>query len=122
MAKFLHDNALDGGVDYIVANGERLVLTNGQPANYAAVAAIARADVSVDTLITKANGDVSGRKAAIPARTGVNVDTTGTADHCCLVDDTNSILIAVTTFASQSLTSGNTVDIGAWDIEFADAT
>jgi hypothetical protein len=48
------------------------------------------------------------------------VDTSGTATHVALCDATR--LLYVTTCTSQALTSGNTVNIPAWDIEIADPT
>jgi hypothetical protein len=67
---------------------------------------------------TKANGDTSGRKVTVGAKSGVNVDASGTANHIALVD--GSVVRYVTTCTSQALTSGNTVNFPAWKIEIAD--
>ena len=71
---------------------------------------------------TKANGDVSGRKTTLAAKTGLSIHTSGTADHVATIDDVTKTLLDVTTVTAQALTSGGTVDTGAWDHEIQDAT
>lgn len=107
----------------IVDNATRLVVTSAQPANFAGIAAVALADVTMtagagngDYVL--ANGDVSGRKLTVQAQSAVPIDTSGTATHVCL--DDGSTLIYVTTCTSQALTSGGTVDVPAFDVEIAD--
>jgi hypothetical protein len=124
MAKFTDDSVLDAACAK-VATADRMVVTSAQPANFAGIAAVALADVVLtagdgggDYVI--ANGDTSGRKVTVGAQSGVNVDSSGTATHVCLDDGTT--LLQVTTCTSQALTSGNTVDVPAYDVEFADVT
>lgn len=120
MAKFTDDTVLDAALDKI-ATATRLVVTSAQPANFAGIAAVALADVVIDSGdFTKANGDTSGRKVTVAAQNGITVDASGSATHVCLDDGTN--LLHVTTVTSQALTSGNTVNVGAFDVEFADIT
>jgi len=124
MAKFTADEVLDAPLTK-VATCTRMVVTSAQPANFAGIAAVALADVTLtagngngDYVI--ANGDTSGRKLTVGAQTGVNVDSNGTATHVCL--DDGATLLSVTTCTSQVLTAGNTVDVPAYDLEFADVT
>lgn len=120
MAKFTADSVLDAALDKI-ATSTRMVVTSAQPANFAGIAAVALADVTLDSGdFTKANGDTSGRKVTVGAQSGVTVDSSGTATHVCLDDGTT--LLHVTTVSSQALTAGNTVTVGAFDVEFADVT
>ena len=124
MAKFTDDSVLDAALAK-VATATRMVVTSAQPANFAGIAAVALADVVMTAGAgngdyTLANGDVSGRKLTVAAQSGVNVDASGTATHVCLDDGTT--LLQVTTCTSQALTSGNTVNVPAYDIEFADVT
>lgn len=124
MAKFTHDDVLDAALAK-VATATRMVVTSGQPANFAGIAAVALADVTLTAGAgngdyTIANGDTSGRKLTVAAQSAVPVDASGTATHVCLDDGTT--LLQVTTCTSQALTSGNTVDVPAYDIEFADVT
>ncbi len=120
MAKSVADAVLDGASD-IVAQSDFQYVCNAEPTTYAeASATFALADVAMVpvTDYTKANGDTDGRKVTMAAKAGVNIDATGTATHLALTDGV--VLVYVTTCTSQVLTSGNTVDIPVWDIEFAD--
>lgn len=122
MGKSVHNDVLDGMLNIIKNNCTRITLCSQEPTTYAeANATYALADVTVDSAdFTNADGDVSGRKTTVAAQSGVTVDATGTSNHVALLDVSNSKLLYVTTHTGQALTSGNTVDIGAWDIEVAD--
>lgn len=124
MAKAVHDDVLDGAHDIIRNNCTRMVACSAQPTTYTeGNSTYALADVTMASGdFTKANGDVSGRKLTVAAKSGVTVDTSGSATHIALLDVTNSKLLYVTTCTTQSLTSGNTVNFPAWDIEIADPT
>ena len=120
MAKFTNDVVLDAALDKI-ATATRLTVTSAQPANFAGIAGSLLASVAVDSGdFTKANGDASGRKVTVGAQAGVSVTASGNATHVCLDDGTT--LLHVATVTSQALTSGNTVNVGAYDVEFADVT
>lgn len=122
MAKSVHDDVLDGALNIIKNNCTRQVLCSQQPTTYTeANATYALADVTMASGdFTAGNGDTSGRKLAVAAKSGVTVDASGTANHAALLDVSNSKLLYVTTHTGQALTSGNTVNIGSWDIEIAD--
>lgn len=123
MAKSVHDDVLDGALNVIKNNATRVTLCNAQPTTYTeANATFALADVTVDSsdFTGPANGDTSGRKLTVTAQNGVTVDASGTSTHVALLDVSNSKLLYVTTHTSQALTSGNTANIGAWDVELAD--
>jgi hypothetical protein len=97
-----------------------MVACSAQPTTYTeANATFALADVAMtpDTDYTKAAGDVSGRKVTVAAKSGVNVDTSGTATHIALIRTADTTLRFVTTCTSQALTAGNTCNFPAWDIE-----
>jgi hypothetical protein len=83
---------------------------------------LASVALTPDTDFTKANGDTSGRKVTVAAKSGVSVTASGTATHIAIARSTDSTLRYVTTCTSQALTSGNTVNIPAWKIEVADPT
>lgn len=122
MAKSVHDDVLDGALNIIKNNCTRMVACSTQPTTFTeANATFALADVTMASGdFTVANGDTSGRKVTVAAKSTVTVDTSGTYAHVALLDVTNSKLLYVTTGTSQSLTSGNTVNFPAWDIEIAD--
>ena len=122
MAKWVHNDVLDGATGVIKSNCTLMTVCSAQPATRTeAIATYALADVVMSSSdFTQADGDATGRKVTVGAKTSVQVDTTGTATHVALVDATR--LLYVTTCTSQALTSGNTVDFPAWDIEIADPT
>lgn len=123
MAKWANDLVMDAALDYIAA-ATRQIACSAQPTTYTeANSTYALADVTMSGGdFTKANGDTSGRKVTMAAKSGVLIDTSGTATHVALVDVSNSRLLEVTTCTSQALTANgsNTVSFPAWDIEFAD--
>lgn len=122
MAKSVHDNVLDGAFD-VLDQADLMTVCNAEPTTRTeAITTFKLADVAMvpNTDFTKANGDTNGRKCTVAAKSAVAVDTTGTATHVALVDATR--LLYVTTCTSQALTSGNTVNIPAWDVEIADPT
>ncbi|MCU0810116.1 MAG: hypothetical protein MUE59_03620 [Thiobacillaceae bacterium] len=122
MAKSVHDDVLDGAFD-VLDQGNIMVACSAQPTTRTeAVTTYALADVAmtVNTDYTKANGDTSGRKVTVAAKSSVLIDTSGTANHIAICDGTR--LLYVTTCTSQALTANgsNTVNFPAWDIEIAD--
>ena len=124
MANTVHDYVLDGALNILNNNVTRQVACSAQPTTYAeGNATYALSDVTLASGdFTNANGDVSGRKTTIAAKSGVLIDTSGSATHIALLDVTNSKLLYVTTCTSLALTANgsNTVNFPAWDIEIAD--
>lgn len=120
MAKSVHNDVLDGAFD-VLDQADLMTVCSAEPTTRTeAVTTFKLADVAMtpNTDFTKADGDTSGRKCTVAAKSSVPVDTTGTATHVALVDATR--LLYVTTCTSQGLTSGNTVNFPSWKIEIAD--
>lgn len=122
MAKSVHTDVLDGALNVIKNNADKMVLCSQQPLTFTeANTTYALADVAmVSGDYTLAAGDVSGRKATVAAKATVPVDANGTGNHVALVDTVNSKLLYVTTCTAQAVAAGNNVNFPAWDIEFAD--
>lgn len=122
MAKSVHDDVLDGAFD-VLDQADLMTVCSAEPTTRTeAITTFKLADVAMtpNTDYTKANGTVSGRKVTVAAKSGVTVDSTGTATHVALVDATR--LLYVTTCTSQALTAANTVNFPAWAVEIADPT
>jgi hypothetical protein len=118
MTKSLDDTVLDAP-EAIIDNVTAIHICSSAPANHAGIAAVSLADVTVDSSdFTPGNGDVSGRKVTVAAQSGITVDASGTATHIAGTD--GSTMLFLTECTSQVLTSGNTVNIPAFDIEFRD--
>lgn len=131
MAKFVADAILDAALQYIEDNGDRYHVHEGQPTSWAEFNSnkgsggfrLGGITISATDFTGPADGDTSGRKTTVDAQTGITVDVTGTADHCGIGDIGSTAILMVTTISnSQTVTSGNTMDLTAWDYEIADAT
>ena len=120
MAKRVDDSVLDGAFD-ILDQANIMTACSAEPTTRTEAVttyALADATMTADTDYTKANGDTSGRKVTVAAKSTITVDASGTATHIALCD--GSTLLYVTTCTSQALTSGNTVNFPAWDVEILD--
>lgn len=118
MTKALDNTVLDAP-EAIIDNVTALHICSSAPANHAGIAAVSLANVTVDSSdFTPGEGDTSGRKVTVAAQSGVTVDSSGTATHLAGTDGTTMLFLTEVT--SQALTSGNTVNIPAFDIEFGD--
>jgi len=122
MAKSIHNNVLDAALDYIRYNGDEMYICSAEPTSYAEASstyALASA-LLLPSHYTIDDGDSSGRKVTIAQQSDILVDSTGDATHIAICNGSDTELILVTTCTSQSLTSGNTVTVPAFDDEIAD--
>ena len=126
MGKKVDNSVLDASLNEIKNNCNLMTACAGEPANYAAAnvgGGNFLADVAMaGTDLIVGEGDVNGRKITVASKSGITVDSTGTADHVALLDTANNVLLYVTTAASLGLTSGSALTLGTWDIEIADPT
>ena len=127
MAKAAEDAFIDGALNILKTTATRMTVCSAQPAgtpptvaqiNTVALASVVMANGDY----TIANGDTSGRKVTMAAKSGVPVTGAGTqsATHIALDNGTNGLYC--TTCTSQSVTNGNTVNVPIWKIEIADPT
>lgn len=120
MAKWSNDAVLDQALNYVKNNAGTISVCRQQPTTSAeatstymlAQTTVAPADFTVS------DGDTSGRKVRVGAKSGVSVVNSGTATHIALTG--GGSLLYVTTCTDHVLTAGDTVDIPIWDIEIAD--
>lgn len=129
MGKSVHDTVLDGAFD-ILDQADLMTVCTSEPTTFAEATTnvgsggfkLADVPMTPNTDFTKADGDTSGRKVTVAAKSAVPIDVSGTALHLALTKSGGSVLLYVTTVTSQALTAGGTVDIPAWDVEIADPT
>lgn len=127
MAKNMPDAILDGMLDTIADNVDRIDICKDTPSDYST--ATTAGTHSLGSVVVTAgdgggdwtigNGDTSGRKLTLAQQTGVSIGTTGTATHIAMTDGT-SVYYGATTCTSQAVTSGNTATINTFDIELSD--
>ena len=123
MAKYQNDSMLDAAFDWVRARVTKINVCSTQPTTYAEATStymLAQGTLT-STGITLAAGDTSGRKMHVASQSGLSVSTTATAAHVALTGSTGSTLLVVTTCTTQALTTGNTVNIPAFDQEILDA-
>lgn len=120
MGKLHHDDVLDAALNE-VATCIKMRVCSAEPTSRANAITLTLAEHTLTGGdFTNANGDTSGRKVTIAAQAGIAVDVSGTGNHISLDDGTTQLL--VTTATGVVLTSGGTVDVGAFDDEFLDPT
>lgn len=128
MGKLIPDAILDGMLDTIADNVDRIDICADTPVDYSTATtagtyslgnvAVTVSDGGGDWTI--GNGDTSGRKLTLAQQTGVSIGNSGTATHIAGTDGT-SVFYFATTCTSQAVTSGNTATINTFDIEIQDA-
>lgn len=94
MTKFIHDDVMDAALNEIATANLQTLCSDPPTTRTEAVTTYALADVAMaGGDFANANGDTSGRKVTVAAKTGVTVDTTGMATHRALVDGTVLLLV-----------------------------
>jgi|SRR5690348_4918536 len=124
MAKSVSSAVLDAALNIIKTGvSNRMVVCSSQPTTYAELTTFKLAEAAMVTGdYTLANGDVSGRKVTVGAKTGLTITANGTATHVGLGNSTGSTLDLVTTCTSQALNTGGTVDVPSWKYEINQPT
>ena len=113
---YLNDEALDGGLDWIIATATTLHICSAEPANFAGIASVELGTKSGLTLTGPANGDTDGRKVTCPAVTDGAVTAADTAAHWALSNGSDTLVAAGALSASQAVTSGNPFTTGAFAV------
>lgn len=124
MAKTVHNDVLDSALNYIKNNCDKMVACSQQPTTFTeANATYALVDVVMTSsdFTGPADGDVSGRKLTINAKSDIPVDVQGEPAVIVLLDTVNSkILYTTDEGTAQTIYVGNNVNFPAWDIELED--
>ncbi len=121
---YLNDDLLDLALQNLEDNVENLYICSQEPATYAEAQTTYKLGTKAEPAFTgPANRSPNGRKTQIDAITDGTVNTTGTATHWALTDNSATKLLATGSLgASQAVTSGNTFTLSAFDIGIPDAT
>ncbi len=123
MVRFADDSLMDTMLESLKTRPNLLTVTVGQPAGRTSAITIGGQALAQVTMISTdftgpQDGDVSGRKLIVTQQAGLTVSATGDADHVCLT--TAASLLYITTATTQTLTSGNSLTVNAWDVEVLD--
>jgi hypothetical protein len=121
MTNIVADAAMDALLDHISNAATHLHVCSGSPTTRAAVIANSLGNVAIDeTDFTKADGDVSGRKATLAQQSIGSASASGTA-HCVAIIDGSNLLRVSDLSADQAVTLGNPITVAAHDHEVRDA-
>lgn len=124
MAKRVFQEVLDAALNNIKNNANLMHALSAESTTWTEFNSTHKlADVAMASGdFTLAAGDTSGRKVTSGAKTGVTIDSNGTATHVGWGDSTNTLVKVVTTCTSQALNTGGTVDFPAWKYEINNPT
>jgi hypothetical protein len=116
MSKFVVDAAMDAGLA-VIAAGTRVTFCSAAPANFAGIAAVLLASVTVTAGagngdFTIADGAVSGRKLTVGAQTGLVPAANGDVLWACV--DNGTTLLSRTSVTQQAVTTTQTWDSPAF--------
>ena len=123
MAKSTAQRLIELAPNDIIANGDRLCYCSQEPTTFTEATVtfkLADLDITPGDYTGPVAGDVSGRKITVNGQSGIDVDSSGNADHIAIVDIGGAELMHVSDFTQQALTAGNTINMDPWDIEFED--
>lgn len=121
------DVVLDAGLN-VIAEADQLFVTSAEPANYAGIAAVTLVGPVALTPgqgngdFTLGDGTPSGRALTVAAQNGATAVGSDQGSHVVLATGGGTdVLRYVTEVDSpQSITSGNTVNVGAWSVTNTD--
>ncbi|MCA9367030.1 hypothetical protein KC887_02055 [Candidatus Kaiserbacteria bacterium] len=119
MGKKLSDAVLDAACNHIKNNATSIILLDAEPATRAAAVSAALATIAVVSGdFTLADGDTSGRKVTVAAKSGT-ASASGNHNHTAVISGTD--LLAVTTSTTtKAINSGDTVNSSAFKLEIPD--
>src|SRR5262245_49846176 len=121
MANVVGDYVLDNGLGALDTLGSHIYICSSDPTTYTEATstfALGNKNFGAGAAVgAPAAGSPNGRKVTTTAITDGNVTGTGTAAKWAIVDSASSRLLANGSLsASQSVTSGNTFTLAAFDI------
>jgi hypothetical protein len=123
MAGMLHDGVLDGGLDYLATNGDRLdICDTAEPTTYslATVDGTNSLGNAVCSIGAAEPGTGSGRMVTVAAITDGTVTETGTAGYFAITDGTSELLVTGVLSTPQEVTDTNTFTLTEFEIEIPD--
>lgn len=117
----LQDRVLDLGLNVLDTEATHMYICSADPGTFTAASstnALGSKNWGAGAAVgSPAAGSPNGRKVTTTAITDGAVSANGTATHWALTDNTNSRLLAAGPLsASQAVVSGNTFQLGAFDI------
>lgn len=118
----LADYILDLALSELDTATTTLYITNAEATTYTQASSTYKLGTKTSLSIgAPADRTPNGRKVTVAAITDGVVDSTGTATHWAITKSGTTLMATGALSASQSVTSGNTFSLGAFDIGIPDA-
>jgi len=129
MAKWQNDTMLDTALNWLKTNVDAVYICSSQPTTYSEATSTYKLGGATSYAIAGSPGDyASGRQIAVTAKSSIaiSVASSTTMAHVALTGSISSVqtLIYVTTIPASSqasVSSGDKVNMAAWNIQLADA-
>ena len=119
MARRMADAGADAALNFWT-DADAMHICSAEPTTFAEATTTFSLGSVAPTFDAITDGDVSGRKRRVQAKTGISTPGNGTVNHIALVKTADSSLRYVTVSNAQGVSAGGTADTGVWDIEVAD--
>lgn len=119
----ISDTVLDVSLSYIDDNCENLYLCNADPGlNFTQASSTYKIGTkATPTISTPTDGDTSGRKIIVSAITDGVVDSSDTATHVALTDDSASLVLCSEELSSsKAIVTGSPFTLTEFDITIPD--
>lgn len=114
MVAYLHNDVYDNGLSVLTSNTETVYLLSADPGlTWANIANYALGSKSSPSVSSPADRTSGGREVTISEITDGTTDTTGTATHYAVTDDSASkIFVSQALSPSKEVVSGNDFTLG----------
>lgn len=118
----ISDYVLDAALSKLDTEADRIDITSQEATTYTeATSTYSLGNSTSLSFGAPTDGDTSGRKVTAAAITDGSVTGTGTATHYAIVDVSETRLLATGVMTvTQSVVTGNSFNIAAFDIEIPD--
>ena len=119
---WLSNEILDGGLDVLTANGDRLdICDTAEPTNYSEATTDGTNSLgNAVCSIGAATDAATGRKVVVAEITDGSVTETGTAAYFAITNGTDTLYATGTLSAGQAVTDGNTFTLTSFEITIPD--
>ena len=119
----LTDVVLDGALNILTSNGDRIDLCSSEPTTYSGISSVSLGNFTSLSIGSAADRSGGGREvtvAAITSASAGSITGTGTATHYVISNGSDALYATGALSASQSVTTGNTFTLAAFTIGIPD--
>ncbi|MDA8740883.1 hypothetical protein N9M73_07140 [Rhodobacteraceae bacterium] len=119
----LTNTVLDGALNVLTSNGDRIDLCSSEPTTYSGISSVSlgnKTSLSIGSPADRSGGGREVTVAAITSSATGSITGTGTATHYAISNGSDTLYATGSLSASQAVTSGNTFTLAAFTIAIPD--